>query len=150
MTNKLEVRVSVLSDVKKLSNSMRVKDRKEAEALGMDAEKALYLTFKCGLLRRTGYLDDEVVAMWGVTGTPLSIVGRPYLVTSTFCEKLSPIEFCRLYKKEVIVMNSLFPILENYVDANYVEAVRLLKMTGFELSPEKINNNDFYKFKMVS
>lgn len=150
MTTKFDIRVSVLSDVEKLSKTMREKDRKEAEALGMSAEKALYLTFKQALLRRTIYLNDEIVAMSGVTGTPLSIIGRPYLVTSTACDTISPLKLCRLYKKEVAEMNSIFPVLENYVDANYAEAVRLLRMTGFELSPEKINNNDFYKFRMVS
>ena len=47
-------------------------------------------------------------------------------------------------------MNSVFPVLENYVDAKYDEAVRLLKIVGFELTPQKINGNDFYKYKMVS
>jgi len=150
MTTKVIVKVSVLDDVEKLSKTMRDKDRKEAEALGMSAEKALYLTFKHGLLRRTAFIDGEVVAMWGVTGTPFSLVGRPYLITGTSSKKISSLEFCRIYKKEVEVMNHLFPILENYVDANYKEAVRLLRMTGFDLSPEKINDNDFYKFRMVS
>ena len=149
MTNKLDVRISVLGDVEKLSCSMRQKDRKEAEALGMSAEKALYLTFKHALLRRTAYLGDDIVAMWGVSGTPLSLVGRPYLVTSEVSYKIHPITFCKIYKKEVSSMNSLFPVLENYVDARYTEAVRLLKIVGFELSPQKINGNDFYKFKKV-
>lgn len=116
----------------------------------MPAEKALYLTFKHGLLRRTAVIEGEIAAMWGVTGTPMSIIGRPYLVTSTSSEKISSLEFYRLYKKEVAVMNALFPVLENYVDANYAEAVRLLRITGFELTPEVINNNHFYKFRMVS
>lgn len=150
MTSKVIVKVSTLEDVGRLSEVMRPKDRKEAEALGMKAEKALYLTFKHGLLRRTALIDGEVAAMWGVTGTPLSIVGRPYLVTGTLSNKISSLEFCRIYKKEVAVMNALFPVLENYVDASYTEAVRLLKITGFTLSPETINNNLFYKFKMVS
>lgn len=150
MTTKVIVKVSVLDDVEKLSKTIRVKDRKEAEALGMSAEKALYLTFKHGLLRRTAFIDGEVAAMWGVTGTPFSLVGIPYLVTGELSEKITPLEFCRIYKKEVEVMNGLFPILENYVDASYTEAVRLLKITGFELTPEVINNHHFYKFKMVS
>ena len=145
-----EVRHSVLDDVEKLSTDMREKDRKEAEALGMDAKKALYLTFKYGILRKSAFLNGKIVAMWGICGTPLSLVGRPYLVTTNQVSRMSPLKFARIYAKEVKVMNSVFPVLENYVDAKYDEAVRLLKIVGFELTPQKINGNDFYKYKMVS
>ena len=145
-----EVRHSVLDDVEKLSTDMREKDRKEAEALGMDAKKALYLTFKYGILRKSAVLNGKIVAMWGICGTPLSLVGRPYLVTTNQVSRMSPLKFARIYAKEVKVMNSVFPVLENYVDAKYDEAVRLLKIVGFELTPQKINGNDFYKYKMVS
>ena len=146
----MEVKYSVLEDVERLSANMREKDRKEAEALGMNAKKALYLTFRYGILRKSAFLDGKIVAMWGICGTPLSLVGRPYLITSNEVARMSPLKFARMYAKEVQTMNSLFPILENYVDANYDEAVRLLKIVGFELTPEKINGNDFYKYRMVS
>lgn len=146
----LEIKHSVLDDVEKLSIDMRDKDRKEAEALGMNAKKALYLTFKYGILRKSAFLNGKIVAMWGICGTPLSLVGRPYLVTSNVVSEMSPLKFTRLYAKEIKVMNSLFPVLENYVDANYDEAVRLLKIIGFKLTPQKINGNDFYKYQMVS
>lgn len=145
-----EVRHSVLPDVEKLDSDMREKDRKEALALGMDARKALYLTFKCGILRKSAFLDGKIVAMWGICGTPLSLVGRPYLVTSNTVSEMNPLKFARVYAKEVQTMASLFPVLENYVDAKYDEAVRLLKIVGFELTPQKINGNDFYRYRMVS
>ena len=150
MTSNPEIRISVFNDVEALVRQVRDKDRLEAEALGMSVDKALYLTFKYGLIRRTVTLDGEVIAMFGVSGTPLSLVGRPYFVSGKGIGRLSPIKIARIYKREVSTMNSLFPILENYVDANYEEAVRLLKITGFELTPQKINGNDFYKYRMVS
>lgn len=146
----LEIRISILEDVEELIKTIRPKDKLEAEALGMSAKTALYLTFKYGLIRRTALLDGKVIAMFGVTGTPLSLIGRPYFVSGEGIEKLSPIKIARIYKEQIEVMNSLFPVLENYVDANYPEAIKLLKIAGFELSPEKINGNDFYKFKKVT
>jgi len=145
-----EIKYSVLDDVEKLSADMRVKDRLEAEAIGMDAKKALYLTFKYGILRKSAFLDGKIVAMWGICGTPLSLVGRPYLITSNEVSQMSPLKFARIYGKEVKAMSNLFPVLENYVDAKYDEAVRLLKIVGFELTPQKINGNDFYRYRMVN
>ena len=120
-----EIKYSVLEDVERLSANMREKDRKEAEALGMNAKKALYLTFRYGILRKSAFLDGKIVAMWGICGTPLSLVGRPYLVTTNQVSQMSPLKFARIYAKEVQTMNQLFPVLENYVDAKYDEAIRL-------------------------
>ena len=59
----LEIRISILEDVEELIKTIRPKDKLEAEALGMSAKTALYLTFKYGLIRRTALLDGKVIAM---------------------------------------------------------------------------------------
>lgn len=89
--------------------------------------------------------------MWGLHGELLGSTGHPYFLTGTESEKVSSIRFARLYKEEVQVMRTLFPILENYVDATYEHAVRLLKIAGFTLSPPVfVNGNPFLKFRLES
>lgn len=140
---------SELSHVNELAKNLREKDRIEAEALGLTAYKALHYSFKHGLLRKTAFVDNEIAAMWGVGGTPMSILGQPYLITSPVCETVSPLLFARIYKNEVRIMKSLFPVLENYVHADYTQAVKMLRLAGFTIGPEiLIDDNRFYKFTL--
>ena len=128
---KIEIKPSTLSDVR--SFEFREKDRQEAEKLGLDPKKGLFYAYQHAILRRTAFIDNVASAMWGVAGVPLGIIGQPYLVTGPLVEQISPIKFARIYKQEVEHMKQLIPRLENYVDFEYSEAVRLLKLAGFIL-----------------
>lgn len=123
----------------------------EALGLGLDPEKAVFFSYRGGLWRRTALINGRVAAMWGLAGTPMGLVGQPYLITSPVCQEISPIRFARVYREEVKTMKKLFPILENYVDASYEGAVRMLRIAGFELKgPRKVPpfDKEFYQFRM--
>lgn len=142
---------SSLSHVRELSRNLQQADQEECLALGIQPNRALYKSFQLGLYRKTALIDSRVAAMWGVVGTPLSMSGQPYLLTSPLVQKISPLKFTRIYKQEVEEMKRLFPVLENFVDARYLAAVRLLELAGFTISsPMKIRDNWFYKFTMVN
>ena len=100
----LELRFSELKDVRELSKRMREQDKQEAIALGYQPHKALYYSFKHGLYRITALIDGEVAAMWGVGGSPMGLVGQPYLITSNLIYKLSSVrEFINIYKQDIIL-----------------------------------------------
>ena len=141
---------STLKHVRELSETMREADKNEMSRLGVAPHKALFYSFKFSILRRTALIDGKVAAMWGVYGVPTGITGQPYLLTSPVSETVSPLKFAKIYMNEVNQMKKLFPVLQNYVDASYTGAVRMLKLAGFELEPVTLNGNDFYKFSMVS
>lgn len=145
----IRIKDSVIEDVFSLADSLRENDKQEALKLSLDPVYGLMYSFKNGFYRRTAFIDGVPAAMWGVCGSPLGIFGMPYLITSTEVLKISPIQFSRVYKKEVEVMKNLYPYLENFVDASYSGAVRMLKIAGFELSePVTINGSDFLRFSM--
>lgn len=147
---KVTLCTSTLEHVKDLYNNFRLKDQLECQRLGFQFDKALFYSFKHALIRRTALIDGRVAAMWGVVGTPLGLCGQPFLLTSPEVYKVSSFQFVKIYKKEVSAMLKIFPILENYVDAQYPEAVRLLEMTGFTIdrdNPHVTKNGDmFLKF----
>lgn len=124
---------SELAHVRELSRDLQEGDIREMESLGVNPSHALFHSFKQSLLRRSALLDGKVIAMWGVGGTPLSLVGHPYLLTGNGIKGISSIRFVSIYRQEVNYMKQLFPVLENYVDASYTEAKRVLKMSGFHL-----------------
>lgn len=130
----LEIIIATTEHVRQLSHNLREKDKKEAERLGLEPHKGLFISYRQSLFRKSAVLNGEVIAMWGIAGTVFSSVGQPWLITGHGISKISPIKFARLYKNQVEEMKPYFDILSNYVDAEYEGAVRMLKIAGFTLS----------------
>lgn len=146
----VEIVTSLSLHALELSKTLREKDKREVLGLGVTPRKALFYSYRHAILRRTALIDDEVAAMWGVAGTPLGMTGTPYLLTSPLVERITPREFVRIYREQLKDMKNLFPILENYVDASYTEAVRLLLLSGFEIKESKIMNDmKFHKMRLI-
>lgn len=148
----ITVRSSDYNDIRKLVDNLRVKDRLELERLQIPVYKSLYRAFRASVYNKTALVDGAVAAMWGVTGTLLSNVGHPYFLTTSEVEKASVRKIILIYKQEVEMMSKLFPVLEGFVDALYPEAIKLLKLSGFEIGePFAIKNEfQFCRFSKVS
>lgn len=147
----IEIYGSTPRDIMEMEQVLRDQDRREIEITGYNVANALAASYQHALLKRTAFVDGEIAAMWGVCGIPLSMVGQPYLVTSQAVENVSPLTFARYYKREIPEMLRLFPVLENYVDADYDGAIRMLKIAGFTLdNPIQIGpaKHQFYRFYM--
>lgn len=147
----IEIVDSTHKHVKELAKTLRPKDRLEAEGLGLNPEQGLFYAFRWALWRRTALVDGQVAAMWGLHGSLLGNLGRPYLITGEAVNLIHPVKFARIYKQEVETMKQMFPVLENYVDIRYKESVRMLKIAGFTVNePELYNGHLFSKFEMRS
>lgn len=146
----IEIVDTTISHVRHLRKSLRNSDKQEIINAGFDPSRICMYTYKVSLWRRTGLIDGEPAAMWGVRGNLLGLVGQPYLLTTNRINLISPLKFAKIYIKEVEEMKKLFPVLENYVDASYIGACRMLKLAGFDLEPVEINNNKFYRFSLVA
>lgn len=123
---------AAIAHVYLLAANMRAADRAEAVGLGADPKRALRLSFRQALMRRTAFVDGAIAAMWGLAGDCLSDVGYPWLVTSAAIERL-PLTFVREGRRQLAAMLRLKPILENVVAADYAGAVRFLEILGFTL-----------------
>lgn len=145
----VEIIPSVAAHCRLLDQTIRPEDLEEAIRLGLDPKKSTFYAYRRAVYRKTALVNGKVAAMWGVIGTPLGNHGVPYLITGTEALKVSPMKFAKIYISELKTMNHLFPILQNYVDAQYKPAVRLLKIAGFTLEgPVMLNNFPFYKFTL--
>lgn len=142
---------STPAHVRELGEKLRDKDRQEIEIYGFPTNKALWRSFKGSFMRYTAFVDGEIAAMWGVGGAPMGGTGQPWLMTTDAVYKISPLRFARMYQREVLRMINIFPVLMNYVDAEYAAAVRLLDIVGFTLGePEPLGTHGamFRKFEM--
>lgn len=136
-------------DIRDIAKILRRQDEEEVLGLGMAPLKACFYAYRNSVYRKTGFINGGIAACWGVSGTPLSLVGRPWLVTTDKVYDIPPIKFAKIYKKEALNMLRLFPVLENYVDARYLGAVRMLEIAGFVLKEQVVFNTvPFIRFEM--
>lgn len=138
----LQIVETNIGHIRELRGNLREADYLELKRMGLNAKLALVLGYKRSIWCKTALVNGKVAAIWGINGAPLSITGIPWLLTSKYCELVSPIKFARIYKGEVRKMLELFPCLENMVDASYYKSVRMLELMGFRLGePEEIGYN---------
>lgn len=135
--------------IQELIKTLREDDRREIEDHGgFTCAKGLWRSYRRGFMNQTAMVDGEVAAIWGVGGELLSDIGQPWLLTSHAIEKVSPLRFAKTYAREVRRMLAMFPVLINYVAADYEKAIRLLRIAGFEISaPERFGNGMYRKFE---
>lgn len=147
----ISIITTVPGHIVELKANLRQEDAEEILRLGVTVPKALWYSYKHSLIRKTALIDGVVAACWGLGGIFLGKVGQPWLMTTPEIKRVSSLKFARIYQQEVIEMLKLFPKLENYVDAEYAGAVRLLEIIGFTVqSPESFGTGGMYrKFEMV-
>ena len=119
--------------VHKLAASIREADAQEARSMGGDPRRLLRASFRSSLYSRAVIIDGEVAAVGGLSGDVLSDEGRPWLVTGKAIERLTPRQYLEEAHRQVGILLSIKPRLENYVAADYRKAVRLLEVLGFDL-----------------
>ncbi len=117
-----------------LRENLRAGDGLEITCLGVTPAEALRASLAGSIFAHTGLLDGRVAAMWGVGGSPLGGVGEPWLLTTAEVERI-PVQMVRVARREVGAMLGLFPVLQNYVAAEYRQACRFLEVVGFSLGP---------------
>jgi hypothetical protein len=115
-----------------LAVNLRAADRKEVQAAGLSSYRAVRRAFRSGILSRTAFVDGDIAAMWGLGGNLLSEIGHPWLLTTPAVERV-PFSFAREAKRAVGEMLLYRSVLFDYVDANYEQAIRFLKILGFTL-----------------
>ena len=106
----IEIIQATLSHVQELSMTMNREDRDEVEGLYLKAHRVLWRGWKNSVIRKTLMIDGEVGAIWGVTGSPLALIGHPWMLTSKKVRGMSPHTFAKLYKSEVRGLLEVFPV----------------------------------------
>lgn len=115
-----------------LRGRLRAGDCLEIAATGASQARAIWRSYRASVVSRTGIVDGKVAAVWGCAGPVLGGVGEPWLLTAPEVERV-PLRFVRQGREELARMLSLYPVLQNYVAADYKQACRFLEVLGFTL-----------------
>ncbi len=132
MTN-ITIVEATLDHVQQIGRTLNDEDRAEIENAGLVPHRDLWRGWKRSLIRYAAFVDNELAAVWGVTGSIMGGIGIVWFVTSRKAREISPHKFRSIYVSEVRKMLEIYPVLCNYVSADYDGAVRMLKVAGFNL-----------------
>ena len=128
----IEVIDTIPAHLVDLEADLREDDACEILRFGNTKGKAIWRSFKNSIYAKTVLIDGKVAACWGLYGVVLGGVGTPWLLTTPLVES-NYIPLVLLYREEVKKMLGMFDVLENFVDAGYARAIRLLKLIGFHV-----------------
>lgn len=112
---------------------LRDADARECAAAGVETKHALWQSYRGSAFRETAYIGDELAAVYGIAGTPLSGIGEGWLLTTNACQK-SPLSFVKTFRRRLSEILPVFPYIYGYVADSYVSSIGLLKLLGFNLS----------------
>jgi hypothetical protein len=139
-----------------LAEKLRPRDEAEIRAVGVKPRRAIYRAFRNSVMCKTAFIDGEIAAMWGLCVglrpgvSPLSDLGVPWLHTSAAVERL-PVSFVKVAKQELALMRAARRRLESFVDADYPQAVKLLRVLGFTVeksAPLGVGGAPFRRFHL--
>lgn len=143
----LSARVSHIPDI-----AVRIRPEDKAELWDfacVTPAQAMYFGLNQARFARTGFIDGEAVAMFGVnTVSAVSGIGRPWLIGTTLLDRYAK-TFLRRCRPVVEEMLSDYKLLENYIDMRNVRAIAWLKWLKFEMGepePMGIYKMPFIKF----
>lgn len=117
-----------------LGGRLRRGDELEITCLGIDVAGALQRSLIGSVFARTAMQDGVPIAAWGCGGALLGGVGEPWLMTTPEAAH-NPVRFVRVAQREMGAMLAIFPVLSNFVAAEYRQACDFLEFVGFRLGP---------------
>jgi len=124
---------SDFSHISRLCGSLRYDDLAEITCFGLRPFQAIKGSFKTSYFRRSVFVENELAAMWGLSGIMLTGKGEPWLLTAKPIEKI-PVSFVKEGRREIRKMLSMAPCLEGLTVESYSRAHRFLRVLGFTLS----------------
>jgi hypothetical protein len=149
MKSNISIRESVPDDIHSLSSSLREPDRLEVLASGSTPFEALTESYKASTIRLSAFLNGKIIAMFGIA--PKTILGETavvWLLTAPEVEQIK-FTFVKLSKRHVKLFLEQYPILENWVDSRYTQAIKWLELLGAKFDLEQnVNGIPFYHFEI--
>jgi hypothetical protein len=116
---------------------LREGDRREIAALGVTKLAGLGLSLQRSLWADAYLIDGEVAAISGLAlGSLLGSEATLWLLTGTPVNRHKK-DFLRLTRQRLAEVRRHWPVLVNYVHADYREALRWLRWLGFTIEPPR-------------
>ena len=135
-----------------MAKYIRPSDRQEVKAtVSYPIKKAVRACVAFSSYSRAALADGQLGLLWGVG--PVSLLagtGSPWMLATPLIEEY-PVMFLKACKKELEVIKSHYPILENHIDVRSEASIEWLKWLGFTIedpAPWGWQGLPFHRFHM--
>lgn len=114
---------------------LRAADAREIAAHGLSKEEGLSFSLARALWASAYLVDGEVAAILGC-GTPSLLGGyaTPWLITGKPVERVRK-SFARLAREKIAELRERYPLMINYVHADYADSLKFMAWLGFTIDP---------------
>ena len=137
MANDYEVRDATVDDAVALAPRMRQADIDECVAMGFGAEDALITSVRASMMPMAGLVNGEVVCLFGVGSVGMfATSGAPWLLGSIALDRRR-FTLIKMARQWIDYQLSIYPLLENWVDARNNKSIKLVRWLGFEIDDPK-------------
>ncbi len=130
---KYQIVESEFSHVAKLCGSLRYDDLAEITCFGLRPFAVISKSYKKSFYRRSAFVEGEIAAMWGLSGSLLG-TSEYWLLTGAAIEKI-PVSFVKECKREIKHMLTFSQRFEGMFVSSYTRAQRLLEVLDFSIGP---------------
>lgn len=124
-----------------MATAMQSDSAETARKTGMTPLKALWDSYRRSIICKSAFINGKLAAIWGVEGTVMAEIGRPFLIMTPETQEY-PMRVWFRYRKEINKMLEMFPCLEEYVPETNEKSIRMLEIMGFHVSKNKIPIGD--------
>ena len=131
MTLQITIRKTCIDDVRALVANLRPDDARECEKFGFTPFKGIWRSYRNSKICRSGFINGEIAAIWGVNGGLLGFVGNPWMMSSKVVDEY-PFVFASIYRREMREMLKSYRQLESWVDASYTKSIKMMRIVGFK------------------
>lgn len=127
-----EIRRATAADARMIAPKLRTFDRRELAATGISPRRVLLRLLDESPFSWTAFVDGEIAAIWGCSGSLLSTVGEMWLATTPAVERV-PMAFVREAKAHIGLLLETKSKLVSGVIEGHNQSLRLWQMLGFRL-----------------
>lgn len=136
------------ADIREMARVMHPRSIETAEKAGIAPHKALWRSWKESIYCKSVFLNGKIAAIFGIGGVLFGEIGSPWLILTPEVEEY-PMRVAFAYKQELKKMQTMFPLLEDWVDETHDKAIRMLKLMGFRIESQKIKIGDANMLRAV-
>lgn len=132
MTLRLDVQEAKLHHIGRLVRRMRTQHVSSLLTIGVNVHRELHTAFHASYYRRTAFLEGEIFALWGCTGSFLSPAGIIWLAIAKVAEQ-HPILLLKEARRQMDAMMVTKRELTTHVIGNDEAAKRFTAFLGFHV-----------------
>lgn len=149
---KVTFKPTTIEDVLAIADRLRDKDREEVQSQGFTSGEALKTSFEASFISYSAYLNEKIICIFGIV--PVSLIGNRATIWMLGSEELNQIKlsFVKYTREFIDFFLGKYPLLENWVDGRYNQAIKWLQLCGAEFDFDRPittrDGVDFYHFEI--